>query len=122
MEIFAHLVSGSSWTGAMAIICEASSSSLLKPFVWTIESMTEDEPGRGTVVGCKLTLAQRHSVAGNIEINQSSTDCKRSGSMFSYHRRHLRWDFDGERMPGVLASSLSPKSCYAHPGQRHVNR
>lgn len=68
MQIFAHLVSGSSWTGAMMIICDASSLSLLKSFVWTIESMTEDEPVRGTAVGCKLTLAQRHSVAGNIGI------------------------------------------------------
>lgn len=58
--------------------------------------MTDDEPGRGTVVGCKLTLAQRHSVAGNIGIDRSSTDCKRSGSMFSYHRRHLSWILMGK--------------------------
>lgn len=102
MQIFAHLVSGSSWTGAMMIICDASSLPLLKSFVWTIESMTEDEPVRGTAVGCKLTLAQRHSVAGNIGINRSSTDCKRSGSVFSNHRRHLSWILMGKRCLACL--------------------
>lgn len=65
-----HLISGSSWTGAMLMTCDGSSKSLPNSVMWAMESMTEDDLWSGIVCGRPLMPAQRHNVAGNIGLDQ----------------------------------------------------